>query len=504
MQKAIQASVSLRDVEPVKTFINELADLRNRLTAGQVDGDGLREAMDCAFKRLYGGFGKPEDYGIGLTIEAPAVRRVPVEDVERLTLTHWPALKAWPTVGIVIPAYNAPGLLRQALEGIERTTYNAEVQVCVVDNGSIPPIEDQFPKNLKPLFVERLDEPTSFAAAVNHGMDTIMGWRDVEYLVLFNQDIQVTDPNWLTNLINWMEQRPRCAVAGAKLLYLNGTVQHAGIEIPVGSCGRHTSRGMKAVDPTVAQYQQVQGVTGAVFCIRRTALLELGMLDEAYPWTCEDLDYCLRASINGWEVWYVADSVLIHEEGAVGKVDPEWHSTLREKMNASAHRFRKVWGPFVDLAAAGHIAIVVAEWKPDNGYCRLASIMASGFQNAGLNVTIYSHAGETLDADGLRIRPLAALKEASVLIATRFDTVLLTKQIRAKRKFYMIDAMVNTGGQYRTESEQALLASYYQMEYELIAGSAEVATALETMGRTATVVEHDVRRYLQIMCGVPV
>jgi GT2 family glycosyltransferase len=168
-----------------------------------------------------------------------------------------------------------------------------------------------------------------------------------DYYVLLNQDTEIVDPMWLSNLVKWMELRPQCGIAGAKLLFPNGTLQHTGIEIPPGTIGRHRHAGLSPDSNQVNYYEKVRAVTGACFCIRAKMADQIGMLDEDYTFSCEDTAYCLWATMLGWEVWYVPDSVVIHHESAVRK-DRTTSPKLQEWIMHSQRKLRREWGAWID------------------------------------------------------------------------------------------------------------------------------------------------------------
>jgi hypothetical protein len=133
-------------------------------------------------------------------------------------------------------------------------------------------------------------------------------------LVLLNQDTRVY-PDWLLMLTKALDD-PKVGVVGCKSLYPDGqTIQHAGgrVEWPLGTADHYGAGERDAGQWDEAR--KVQYVTGAAMAFRQDLLERVGLLDEGFwPGYFEDTDFCFRAHEAGYEVWYVPDAVLIHEE----------------------------------------------------------------------------------------------------------------------------------------------------------------------------------------------
>lgn len=254
----------------------------------------------------------------------------------------------WPSVGVVVPIFNSPDLLSKCLKSFDLTEYAGEIKLILVDNGSTNSKTLRIVNNTGSHRTLTMPKASGFAHAVNCGMAS----AQCDFYCLLNQDTEVIRPDWLTAMINWMILRPQCGVAGAKLLYPNGTIQHAGIEIPAGTIGHHR---FVHLDPGFRQanyFERVLAVTGAVFCIRSEMIKQIGSFDEDYTFSCEDTDFCLRANCLGWEVWYVPTSVVMHHESAVRK-DNQTNLEARHWVERSAQKFRREWGPIVDVCGLG-------------------------------------------------------------------------------------------------------------------------------------------------------
>lgn len=465
--KVTKMHVSLKDVEPVTTFIKEIADLcHSELTA-----DDLREQIQASCLKLNGGFGAQQDSDATALAMQRGWRFDPKDVQYRDT-------DSWPSVCIVIPVFNSPELLKQCLTSLMRTDYTGELMYTLVDNASTDPetLEILRTRDFDPI---RFEEPAGFATAVNAGMKQV----EADYYVLFNQDCRVTQEDWLTNLIKWMEHRPQCAIAGPKLIYPAGTIQQAGIQVPKGTIGRHRFAHYSADTPAANVIEKVQAVTGAVFAIKASAMGELGYLDEGFKFSCEDTAYCLRAGCLGWEVWYVPTSTVVHHESAIRRESKS--ERIREWTADSERRFHQLYGPFVDLSAEGTVALVVSDWVPAS--------MSDALLNAGVTTTIYYTGDTAPQGTGLaEVQPVAELQSCSVLVVASAETVEACQSVQASRRYYLVSQSWDQTGD-----------SYRKMEYDLLAANQGVIDKLAEIGRTSRAMG-SLRDLLRVIAEAPV
>lgn len=212
-----------------------------------------------------------------------------------------------PSCTIVIPVFNKASLTRQCLRFLTTGRGRVDAEIVVVDDGS----RDLTPRLLES-YGDRIRVVThpdnrGFARACNDGAMTASG----EYLVFLNNDT-MPSPGWLDALLRYAEAHPRAAVVGAKLLYPDDTVQHAGVVISQYRGPYHAYAGFPADHPAVNRSRRFQAVTGACMLVRRSAFEEVGGFDEAYHNCYEDVDLCFRMAERGYETHYCHESVLYH------------------------------------------------------------------------------------------------------------------------------------------------------------------------------------------------
>lgn len=138
-----------------------------------------------------------------------------------------------------------------------------------------------------------------------------------ELLLLLNDDVAPLGRDWLGRMVAQLED-PTVGIVGARLLYGNGTVQHAGVVVGLAHLCEHNDRFLRPGDPgpfgSVVLERDVSAVTGACLLIRTELWTRLGGLDPAFAIALNDVDLCLRARAAGFRVIYAAGAVLTHYE----------------------------------------------------------------------------------------------------------------------------------------------------------------------------------------------
>jgi len=205
------------------------------------------------------------------------------------------------TTAIIVLHYGARDVTESCLGALAMTV--PDVEVVVVDNQGDWPDADVRPgKNL------------GFAQGCNAGaMHT-----DAEKLVFLNNDC-VPHPGWLWPLSYHLDD-PGIGVVGAKLLYPNGTVQHAGVRVDFDrEPGREAWNVDRGAPRSDFRYpRNVDAVTGACLATRSDVFDQLNGFDPGFRNGYEDVDYCLRAHELGLRVVYEPASVVTHLESASG------------------------------------------------------------------------------------------------------------------------------------------------------------------------------------------
>lgn len=210
---------------------------------------------------------------------------------------------------IVIPVHNKLGLTRKCLDAIYANTPSSPAwEIIVVDNGSADGTRCETARDERTLFARNPDN-LGFSKACNYGATLAAG----RYLVFLNNDTEV-QPGWLEPLAEELARNPRAGLVGARLIYPDCTIQHAGVAIMANRLPWHIHTGLDVNDPLARQRRSFQCVTGACIAARREEFLAMGGFDENYLNGYEDVDLCLRYRRSGFECVYRPDCVVIHHE----------------------------------------------------------------------------------------------------------------------------------------------------------------------------------------------
>jgi len=227
-----------------------------------------------------------------------------------------PPLLDFPLVSIIIPTRDSVDLLRQCTESLARTTYPA-FEIIVVDNDSTDPQTLEWLEafdNGHDHRVVRHPGVFNFSAVNNAAARTANG----DLLCLLNNDTEVIEPEWLSEMVRWIQQ-PDVGIVGAKLLYPNDTIQHAGVVLGLGGLAGHghhqLDRDEYGYFSRLTMTHEVGAVTGACLLTRRDTWAELGGLDEELAVAFNDIDYCLRVRhVAGQRILWTPHALLYHHE----------------------------------------------------------------------------------------------------------------------------------------------------------------------------------------------
>ena len=215
---------------------------------------------------------------------------------------------------VVIVNWNGKELLLKCLSSLFVNTASSECEVVVVDNastdGSVEMLREKFPQ----VKLIRNAENSGFSKANNQAIRFALQ-NGAKHVLLLNNDIEITHPRWLEELSDVLESDLKIGIVGCKLLYPDGTIQHAGgvikLRVPY-----HRGEGAK----DTGQYDKVEFVdyvTGAVLLIKSDVICRIGLLDEGFtPLYYEDTDWCVRAWLYGYHVAYSPVPTLIHHCGS--------------------------------------------------------------------------------------------------------------------------------------------------------------------------------------------
>jgi GT2 family glycosyltransferase len=257
-----------------------------------------------------------------------------------------------PLVSIIIPTKDQLPILQRCVESLlEKTVYD-NYEVLIVDNASQTPdainwlgaVEAMGEAKVRVL---RYPHPFNYSAINNAAAAEARG----DYLVLLNNDTAIISPSWLDELLNHA-LRPEVGVVGAKLLYPDGTIQHAGVVLGLRGPADHPFIG-EPMDAAGYMHrlqvdQNYSAVTAACLMVRKSVYEQVGGLDESFKVSYNDVDFCLKVREAGYLLVWTPHAVVMHE-GSVSqaRVDPQAVEVKRRRFVAEQDALYSRWLPLL-------------------------------------------------------------------------------------------------------------------------------------------------------------
>ncbi len=253
----------------------------------------------------------------------------------------WELPDSPPSVSIVIPTKDGR-LLPRCLDSVLSFTTYPDFEVLVVDNSSehLPTL--QYLAGLDDrLRVIRDERPFNYAELNNAAVDRTTG----EFVCLLNDDTEVINPDWLTELVT-QALDPEVGAVGAKLYYDESRIQHAGVVLGIYGVAGHTFRMFDRLSPgyfgNLQLARRMSAVTAACLLVRREAWDQVDGMDGVnLPIAFNDVDFCLRLREAGWEiVWSPYAEMYHHESTTRGADDGPRADAFKREVNYMESR----WG----------------------------------------------------------------------------------------------------------------------------------------------------------------
>lgn len=258
---------------------------------------------------------------------------------------QWPLLSR-PLVSLVIPTYNGKALVKACIESIlQKTTYH-NYEILLVDNNSNDPeclaYFDELDKHPKVRLL-KYPHPFNYSAINNFAVKHAKG----EVVGLVNNDIEVITPEWLEYMAGHA-MREDIGCVGAKLLYSDGRIQHAGVVLGYGGGAGHAHKYFPRYHPgymnRLIATQNYSAVTAACLLVRKSKFEEVGGLNEDdLQVAFNDVDFCLRVLETGVRNLYCAEAELYHHESVSRGLDitPEKAARFNRELNYLQTRWKK-------------------------------------------------------------------------------------------------------------------------------------------------------------------
>lgn len=320
---------------------------------------------------------------------------------------------------IIIPVHNNIKFTKNCLTKIFVSLHLTNVEIIIVNNASTDETEEFLEEFKGYVYSINNNENVRYAKANNQGAKIAKG----KYLIFLNNDT-APETGWLEALEHKFEEDPTIGIQGAKLLYSDRRIQHAGIvwdKLKENfELHYHIYLRKDENDKCVNKSREFQMVTGALLAIRRELFEEIGGFDEEYEFGHEDLDLCMKVRDKGYKVWYNSDCVSFHYESITkkelglekferfyknpksldAKNNNRFLSKWKDKLVVDADSYYNSDGeknPYKKSAEEKEkktILMTMHGWNESGGGTTLPKSMAQALVLMGYNVTVFFTAGK--------------------------------------------------------------------------------------------------------------
>ena len=224
-----------------------------------------------------------------------------------------------PKVSILIPNKDHTDDLEKCLQSIWKKTTWDNYEVIVIENNSTDPATFAYYEKAKQRYdglkvVTYPEKGFNFSGINNFGRKAAAG----DYLLLLNNDVEVRNGDWLTELLRQCAHKGGAALCGAMLYYPDETLQHAGVITGLGGYAGHShkykQKGGSGYLFRIATVQDFSAVTGACLLVKASVYDEVGGLDEQFAVAFNDVDFCLRVRDAGCRIAWTPYAELTHYE----------------------------------------------------------------------------------------------------------------------------------------------------------------------------------------------
>ncbi|MFO0935207.1 MAG: glycosyltransferase family 2 protein [Gemmataceae bacterium] len=224
-------------------------------------------------------------------------------------------LRTQPKVSVIIPNKDHPEMLVRCVDSVLKSSYT-NVEILIVENGSTRPETHAYYRELEARQAARViswEKPFNYASVNNFAAAQATG----DLFLFLNNDIESIESNWLDAMVRQAVQ-PGVGAVGAKLLYPDDTIQHAGIVIGMGGVAGHRyvnfPRHAGGYHQRLRFTQNMSACTAACLLVPRYAFEKVGGFDEGFVLAFNDVDFCLQLLGAGYRVVWTPDAELYHLE----------------------------------------------------------------------------------------------------------------------------------------------------------------------------------------------
>ena len=244
-----------------------------------------------------------------------------------------------PLISVISVNYNGYWLTCAMVESLRRHV-TAPLEIIVVDNGSARDEAAMLRERYPGIKALRSERNLGFAGGNNLGFAAAAG----DYLLLLNNDTEVITAAWLEEMVMYAQQK-RVGCVGAKLLYPDNTIQHAGIGFGYLTLAAHMHKNFPVGHPgymgRLVYAQDVYAVTAACLMVRKDVYEQVDGLDESFAVAFNDVDFCVRVREAGYTNVFTPFAQLYHYESKSRGLDES--PVKRKRFVSEVERFQKRW-----------------------------------------------------------------------------------------------------------------------------------------------------------------
>lgn len=250
-----------------------------------------------------------------------------------------------PLVSILIPNYNYKAILKTCIDSLYNVNTYKNFEIVIVENNSTEKEIFDYYEELKKLHdniqVVTYKGEFNYSRINNFGMKYTKG----DYVLLLNNDTEMISPNALSEMVGCI-LRPEVGAVGAKLLYEDDTVQHAGVVIGFSGYAGHVNHGINKDDYGYMVRARINcnysAVTAACMMVKKSVFNQVGGFDEQFVVACNDVDLCLKICKEKYLIVYNAFALWHHYESkSRGYDDASQEKTWR--FNKEVEKFQDKW-----------------------------------------------------------------------------------------------------------------------------------------------------------------
>lgn len=284
------------------------------------------------------------------SIERHGIQGAKVEDSRIIGLykVTYP-VKGEPKISIIIPNKDHKKDLKRCIKSILKSTYK-NYEIIIVENNSKEKNIFKYYKKLEKnpnIKIEKCKMPIfNYSKLNNYGASKASG----EYFVFLNNDTKIITNNWLETIISNC-QREEIGAIGAKLIYKNKRIQHAGVVLNLTGTAGHVNWNEKENNPgyfgRIMIQQNVSAVTGALLGVSKKIFEQVNGFDETFPIAYNDVDFCLKIQDIGKLITYNPYIEAYHfESQSRGYEDTE---EKQKRLKKEESKLKKKWKKYFDV-----------------------------------------------------------------------------------------------------------------------------------------------------------